>query len=157
MKKAGKTRFYLVFCSVAVLVIILDQLVKFFVEKTELAKEIFSIGFFSFTHVHNYGAGFSILQGYNWFFVAVALTFILLVTLFYRKIEKNILPQVGFALMLAGTFSNLVDRISYGFVIDYFDFRIWPVFNIADSAITIGVVLIFIYFLKDFKKNKLKS
>lgn len=145
MKKLG--RFYFI----VFLVLVFDQLVKFFVKKIELGKDLFDIGIFSFTHVHNYGAGFSILQGQNWLFISVALLFIFLIVLFYDKIEKDLMVQSGFALLLGGTVSNLIDRVSYGFVIDYFNFKIWPVFNIADSAITVGAVLVVIYYLKKKK------
>jgi signal peptidase II len=157
MKKAGKNKSAVIFCLIAVSVIILDQLVKFFVEKTALGEKIFGIGFFSFTHLHNYGAGFSILQGYSWLFVAVALIMAALIILFYNKIGKNIMMQLGFALFLGGTLSNMFDRIRFGFVIDYLDFRIWPVFNIADSAITVGIAFIIIYYLFLEKSKKAKN
>jgi len=112
------------------------------------------MGFFSLTHAHNYGAGFSILQGQNWLFILIALIFIFSVILFYDKIEKGKLAQSGFGLLLGGTVSNLIDRISYGFVVDYLDFKVLPVFNIADSAITAGVALIIIYYLIKEKKKK---
>jgi signal peptidase II len=157
MKKAGKDKSAVIFCLIAVSVIALDQLVKFFVGKTALGEKIFDTGFFSLTNLHNYGAGFSILQGYSWLFVAVALLMAALMIIFYDKIEKNILSQIGFALFLGGTLSNMFDRLRFGFVIDYLDFRIWPVFNIADSAITVGIAFIIIYYLFLEKKKTAKT
>jgi signal peptidase II len=148
MKKLGKSNLCLVFYLTAFLVVALDQTVKFFAKKIELGKSIFDTGFFSFTHVNNYGAGFSILQGKVWLFIAIALAFIAVVISFYKKIGKNVFEQAGFSLMLGGTLSNVIDRLVYGYVIDFLDFKIWPVFNIADSAISIGVILIIIYYLK---------
>jgi len=153
MKKPGKIIFY--FYLIAAITVVLDQLAKFFIKKIGLGKDLFDLGFFSLTNVHNHGAGFSILQGQNWLFVLIALIFIALITFFYDKIEKDRLVQSGFGLLLGGTVSNLIDRVSYGFVIDYFDFKFWPVFNIADSAITVGALLIIIYYLMQGKKKKL--
>lgn len=144
MKKPGKQ---LYFSLIAAAVLILDQLVKFFVKKIELNKDVFDLGFFSFTHVNNYGAGFSLLQGYSWLFVIVGLVFVVLILFFYNKIDKDWISQIGFALLLGGAASNLIDRISYGYVIDYLNFKIWPVFNIADSAITVGAVLVIVYLI----------
>ena len=107
--------------------------------------------------MHNYGAGFSILQGQNRLFILTAIVFIALIIALYKKIEKNKTVQAGFALLLGGTAGNLIDRVSYGYVIDYLNFKIWPVFNIADSAITVGAVLVGIYYIiKEKKKTKKK-
>jgi signal peptidase II len=152
MKKPGRIAIY--FYVIAALAVALDQTVKFFIKKFELGSDIADFGFFSLVHLNNYGAGFSIMQGKSWFFIVVALVFIFLIVLFYNRIEKKMLAQSGFALFLGGTISNLADRLSYGFVIDYFDFKIWPVFNIADSAITVGAVMIIIYYLKKEMKKK---
>jgi signal peptidase II len=152
MKKPGRIAIY--FYVIAALAVALDQTVKFFIKKFELGSDIADFGFFSLVHLNNYGAGFSIMQGKSWFFIVVALVFIFLIALFYNRIEKKMLAQSGFALFLGGTISNLADRLSYGFVIDYFDFKIWPVFNIADSAITVGAVMIIIYYLKKEMKKK---
>ncbi|MBW2991856.1 signal peptidase II [Candidatus Woesearchaeota archaeon] len=151
MKKPGKL-FYFYLISLGVLV--LDQLVKFLIKKIEVGRDVVDWGFFSLTHVHNYGAGFSILEGQNWLFVLIALMFIFLIIFFYDRIEEDKLVQSGFALLLGGTVSNLIDRVSYGFVIDYLDFKVWPVFNIADSAITVGAVLVIIYYILKEKKKK---
>ena len=155
MKKPGKATYYFYLISLAV--IVLDQTIKFFLKSTETGKDIFNIGFFSFTHVHNYGAGISILQGQNWLFISIAIAFIFLVIIFYEKIEKSIWVQTGFALLLGGTTSNLIDRISLGYVIDFFDFKIWPVFNIADSAISTGAAILIIYYLIKEKEKKKKK
>jgi signal peptidase II len=66
----------------------------------------------------------------------------------YEKIPKENIPQISFALITGGAIGNLISRIFYGYVIDFIDFRVWPAFNIADSAITIGAVMLVIYFWK---------
>ena len=152
MKKAGRLIVY--FYLIAVIALALDQAAKFFVKQIEVGKDFFDIRFFSLAHLNNYGAGFGILQGQNWLFILIAVIFIYLIIIYYEKIEKDILVQSGFALFLGGTASNLIDRLAYGFVVDYLDFKIWPVFNIADSAITVGAVLIVIYYLMKEKKKE---
>jgi signal peptidase II len=71
----------------------------------------------------------------------------------YDRLPKEKLVQIPLALVLGGTFGNLIDRFRFGFVIDFLDFRIWPAFNLADMAITIGVIGLIIYLL--FKKDKI--
>ena len=68
----------------------------------------------------------------------------------YRKLHK--LDLVAFSLILGGALGNLIDRLRFGYVIDFLDFRIWPVFNIADSAITIGIILLIITCIPSFSK-----
>ena len=152
MKKHGK--FIAYFYLITALVFLLDQAAKFFVRKYELGSKIADFGFFSIVNVNNYGAGFSIMQGKIWLFIMIALVFIFLVLLFYDRIEKNMVVQAGFALFLGGTISNLADRLLHGFVIDYFYLKFWPVFNIADSAITVGAMLVIFYYInKEIKKR----
>ena len=72
---------------------------------------------------------------------------LLIFNIYYYRQNNEALSHsyiLGFSLILGGAIGNLIDRITYGYVIDFIDFRIWPVFNIADSAITIGAVIIII-------------
>ena len=66
-----------------------------------------------------------------------------------RLRRESFYVRIGFASVFGGVLGNLIDRLRYGYVIDFLDFRIWPVFNIADSAITIGAVLIIIDLLRN--------
>lgn len=75
----------------------------------------------------------------------------MIIAIFYyiKKIVKNEkLLQFAVGLLLGGTIGNLIDRIAYGAVIDFIDFRIWPVFNVADSAVTISIILLIILLWK---------
>jgi signal peptidase II len=65
-----------------------------------------------------------------------------------RISDKEILPQIFVGFVLGGTIGNLIDRIAYGFVIDFLDFRVWPIFNFADSFVTIGVIGVIVYLWK---------
>ncbi|HUT86193.1 MAG TPA: signal peptidase II [Elusimicrobiales bacterium] len=120
------------------------------------SKKVFS--FFYFTYVRNTGAAFGMGKGFNLVFVFIAV--VLIVGVLYYK---NYIAGFGFKakiatlFILSGAAGNLFDRIFYGYVIDFLDFRIWPVFNVADSFISVGGVLLAFVFLlggKDSGKNE---
>ncbi|MFA6216317.1 MAG: signal peptidase II [Candidatus Omnitrophota bacterium] len=127
-------------------VLIFDQLTKIVVIKSlSLYQSIPVIkGIFHITLVHNRGAAFGILKNQVPLFIITSLFAIGLI--YYNlkgdKHKKPSLMSVSLSFILAGAIGNLIDRIIFGHVIDFLDFRIWPVFNIADSAITVGAVLI---------------
>jgi signal peptidase II len=107
-------------------------------------------GMFHFSLVLNKGAAFGLLRGQNILLIASSLAAAGII-LYYFFVKKPKSPVLGIALglILGGAAGNLLDRILFGHVIDFLDFRIWPVFNIADSAITIGTaILIFVLFFK---------
>lgn len=130
------------------LVIFADQLTKQLVlREMALYESISVMPFFNLTHVHNYGAAFSILSDaggwQRWFFtiIALAVSSLLLWWMYQAKRAQVLLP-VAFALVLGGAIGNVSDRLIYGYVIDFLDVYYqqwhWPAFNIADSAIFIG-------------------
>ncbi|MEG1727730.1 MAG: signal peptidase II [Acidaminococcaceae bacterium] len=130
---------------ISLVVVVLDQITKYFV--TTQMFEGMSIpvwqNVFHFTFVLNPGAAFGLLEHSRWFFVAMASAVLLVVFYWRAVIQAEPRPlQVGIALFAGGALGNLIDRIHTGLVIDFFDFRIWPVFNIADIAICVGVGLI---------------
>jgi len=99
------------------------------------------------TLIHNTGIAFGFFkdQGIVFIVIPVIAIFLLVFNIYYYRQNKEALSRVyifAFSLILGGAIGNLIDRIVYGYVIDFIDFRIWPVFNIADSAITIGAILI---------------
>lgn len=131
--------------GIGIFVFLLDQLIKNFVlESMRLGESIPVIrDVFHITFVLNPGAAFGMLEHKRWIFIAVALLVILLALVFYRHIQKESLAtRMGAGLLLGGALGNLVDRIQTGLVVDYLDFRIWPVFNIADIAICVGAVML---------------
>ena len=102
---------------------------------------------FHLTYVQNRGAAFGILQGHSTFFILITVVVIGLLIYFYRELPlENFFNRFGLGLALGGTIGNLIDRLRVGFVIDFLDFRVWPVFNLADSAIVVAV-FIFGYWL----------
>lgn len=99
--------------------------------------------FFQLTYVENTGAAFGVLYGGNAFLVVLAAALIVALAVWRRKLQPHErLTRLGVSLVLAGAVGNLYDRLAYGYVVDFLDFRVWPVFNAADSAITIGAVLL---------------
>lgn len=142
-----------------VLILSLDQLSKFLVTKNLALNQSIPVikGIFHLTLLHNRGAAFGIFKNQTLLFIftsiiAVILIFSRLKTSGFKAFSLNILSLV---FILAGALGNLIDRLFFGYVIDFLDFRIWPVFNIADSAITIGAILLgwSILFKKDVSHN----
>lgn len=133
------------FAKLASGIFILDRLTKFLVQHSMAEGESIPIvrNVFHLTFYRNPGAAFSLLAHKRIFFILITLT-VLAVILYYhfRLPEDKKLARTALALQFGGALGNLVDRIHTGYVIDFLDFRVWPVFNIADSAIFIGVILL---------------
>ena len=103
--------------------------------------------FFNITYVRNTGAAFSIFAGERGLLLIVSILIISLIVYYvYKNKPKNKLEMLGYSMILGGAIGNFIDRIVYGYVIDFFDFYIfgydYPIFNMADSFIFIGVVLL---------------
>ena len=97
--------------------------------------------FFTITYVQNTGAAFGILPDGGAFFVIVALIVIGIILYFYRQLPDSLpLIRVALGLQLGGALGNLLDRVRLGYVVDFFDFKFWPVFNIADSCVVVGAI-----------------
>ncbi len=130
-------------------VIILDRVTKiFFSNLLDLGESLPVVDHvLHMTLVHNTGIAFGFLKDQNIVFILVPVIAIVLLVFnvyYYRQNGHaiNSFYVIAFCLILGGALGNLFDRIVYGYVIDFIDLRIWPVFNIADSAITIGAILI---------------
>ncbi|NOT11943.1 MAG: signal peptidase II [Methylococcaceae bacterium] len=133
------------------LALILDQWSKYIVDSAmQLYQSIPIIPCFNLTYVHNTGAAFSFLSqagGWQrWFFAVLALTVSIGITIWLARLKKHeTLLAVALSLVLGGAVGNLIDRLMYGYVIDFLDVYYqdwhWPAFNIADSSITLGVIL----------------
>ena len=135
------------FLLTALLIVAADQLSKIWVRSYSGEQPIFEAGFFRIIHTHNTGAAFGLFQGHTFALTIVAfvsITVILLYGLFiYRRfpILDNRLGRLALGLILGGTVGNLIDRLHLGYVTDFIDVGIWPTFNIADSAIVVGVII----------------
>ncbi len=145
--KRGKIRRQVTFAySAVILVYILDQASKFLASRLLSPGESVPVikNLLHMTLVYNTGAAFGMFSSHPYFFVAVAVLSVFLINyLFIRKGHKLMaLEGVALGFILAGTLGNLTDRLRVGYVIDFIDLRVWPVFNLADSFITIGAVML---------------
>ncbi|MFA5603322.1 MAG: signal peptidase II [Bacilli bacterium] len=136
--------------------LMIDQLVKFVITTNIALLDSVSVikSFFSITYVRNYGAAWSILEGNKIFLIMAAfLSLFLIYFVFIRNNKLNKLEIITYGVLIGGIVGNLVDRIIYGYVIDFFDFNIFgyefPVFNMADIFIVVSVGLMILNILKE--------
>lgn len=138
------------FAGIILLVLAADQATKIWIRSTLSVGETFlDVGFFEIVHVQNTGAAFGMFKGFPYVFAAVqgvAVLAILYVVIFQRRrwpFIDNSLLRCGLALVAAGAAGNFIDRVLFeGIVTDFLNFKVWPVFNIADSATVVGGILI---------------
>ena len=147
---------------ISLFVFLLDILSKNFIQKKIIYGEQVEItSFLSLVHFQNTGAAFSFLsdQGgwQRYFLIAISLLAVLYIPWLINQYKKNILIVIVLLLILGGAIGNLYDRISYGYVIDFIYLHIaefyWPAFNVADSAISLGVLLFLYGSFKNYKKR----
>ncbi len=127
-------------------IIFADQISKFVISKNlDLAQHLPVVeGFFYISLVKNFGAIFGLFQNTTFILIIISILSIIIISiLLYRskRIFRNrdFWFQLGLVLILGGAIGNLIDRIRLGYVIDFLNFLFWPVFNLADSSITIGI------------------
>lgn len=129
----------------AIFTLFVDQLTKIIVKQYIGPFDTVKIlPFFNIVYVENTGSAFGLFkEAGSFFFIIISVIVIITVTLLIFKEKDN---RLGYALILGGAVGNLLDRILYGYVIDFLEFHLggyyWPIFNIADSALTVGVFLL---------------
>lgn len=156
MSRSGR---YLLLALVAFTVVILDQVTKYWVIQTMRLHESIPVvpNLFSITYIRNPGAAFGLLAGSSnafrmvFFGLTSLFALALLGTILVRLPERDWIGQLSIAGILGGAIGNLIDRLRFGEVIDFLDVYIdsyhWPAFNVADSAITVGVIFLIIHFM----------
>ncbi len=154
------------YIAILSLVFVADQLTKHWIVSHFALYDSQTIipGFFNLVYVTNKGAAFSMFASVespirHYFFVSInIIAFIGLGIAAYKMRRDHIFYTISFALIAAGALGNVVDRLRYGAVIDFLDFYFgsyhWPAFNVADSAICVGVVVLFIINFRDSKRDK---
>ncbi len=147
----------IIYC-IAGIGILLDQITKLLVSIYLEHIEVIS-NFFSLTYVENKGAAWGILNNSTIILVGISVVVLLMISKYISStIEFTKLSVVSYGLLIGGIFGNLIDRIFRGYVIDFLNFNIlgyhFPVFNIADTMIVIGVILMFIEVIGDTYGNK---
>ena len=138
-------------------VVTADQLAKVAVRSSLLPGDSFPAdGPFRFTHVTNTGAAFGLFANQGSLLTLVSLAAVLVLIWYYRSIglQQNLM-RASLGLQLGGALGNLIDRLRQGYVTDFLDFRVWPVFNLAYTALTIGVALLFFVVL--FQKQRAEA
>lgn len=135
-----------------------DQAIKIFLSRFLKVAETIPIinNVFHITLVFNTGCAFGLFRSRSTpiFLVASALVVLFFIYFLRRLRGENFLPRLAAILIISGSVSNLIDRFRLGCVIDFLDFRVWPVFNLGDTAITIGVS---IFILQLFRRNRKPS
>lgn len=157
-----KTLFIVI--PIFVVMLVLDLLTKYFVNKYIPLHESrdFLPHFINLINTHNEGAGFSLLNGKTIFLIIFTSLFLCLFVFYYlTQVKNNALFHVSAGFIMVGCLGNLIDRIAFGYVRDMLHFEFWPsfpVFNVADMCVCIGIFLFILFYLigviKGFKKGK---
>jgi len=155
---------YSILTAVTLAVLVLDQATKVYIDRTmQLYQSIPVInGLFSITYMRNKGAAFSFLSSFDYrrpFFILVSLVAVIAILVAYRKLrDDQRFASFSLALILSGAVGNMIDRIRLGEVIDFLDVfwqtHHWPAFNVADSAICVGVFLLAIDMFIEERRQK---
>lgn len=142
----------ILFSFVCLLTIFIDQLVKYFVEVNLLGKSIKVIdNILNFSYVQNTGAAWGIFSENSWILLISVPIFIILIGIYVYKTHKGRIELALGAIIVGGAIGNYIDRLFRGYVVDYIDFHIWPVFNFADICIVLGCIL---FIISVFRKEK---
>lgn len=137
-------------CVLTLFFILLDQLSKIFISTILKVGQSITIipNFFNITYVKNIGAAFSILEGNRYFFIIVAILSLIIIYYYFIKDKKlSNLEILLYSLLIGGIIGNVIDRVIYGYVIDFLSFTFFSfefaIFNLADSFIVISILLLF--------------
>ncbi len=153
----------MVFFLTALPVVAADQLSKLWIRSYSEGQFIFESGIFRIIHIHNTGAAFGLFQGQFFLLTLAAVIGIVLILFFIFFISRRFSlldttpDKLALGLILGGTIGNLADRLRFGYVTDFISIGIWPTFNVADSAITIGAILFAYFSLSSTRARKLSQ
>lgn len=143
-------KFKIIFSSFILLLI--DIIIKLVISKNLIFNQSINVinNFFNITYVKNTGGAWSILSGKLDIIIIITIIVICMFIIYvFKRNNYTLLEIISYSLLLSGSFGNLIDRIVYGYVIDYLDFNIfgynYPIFNFADICIVIGIILMFIF------------
>lgn len=144
----------------SIILLVIDQISKILVVKLIDINQCVEVikNFFYLTYTHNTGAAFSILTGQRIFLILIAIVILIILFNYIRKNKvKEKIDIISFSLIIGGSLGNLIDRIIRGYVVDFLDFKIFgynfPVFNLADTFIVIGVFLLLIVTFRKERSN----
>ncbi|PTI95577.1 signal peptidase II [Staphylococcus warneri] len=141
---------------VAFLIIVIDQVTQWIIASSMNIGDSYEVipNFLNITSHRNNGAAWGILSGKMFFFYIITVIILIVLVLFFiKEAQYNLFMQLAISLLFAGALGNFIDRLFNGEVVDFIDTNIFgydfPIFNVADSSLTIGVILVIIALLKD--------
>lgn len=163
--KDNKIKKLVIFAGICLLLIVTDQITKYFAQEMLVSKEYNVIeGFFYFQLVHNFGAAFGILKNARVFFCVLTIIFVILLEYLYINIpdgKRFTILKIDLILLFSGAVGNLIDRIKNGYVIDFFAFDFgdysFPRFNCADIYVCIAAAVLFVLILFFYSDDDLKQ
>jgi signal peptidase II len=150
----------MIYFVIIIAAVVLDQVVKHLVVSSMSLHQSIPVidGVFHMTYIHNTGAAFSILQNQKILLIGLPVFLIIvgLVFIYKHRQDKRKTLLISVALIVGGGAGNLIDRVTLGYVVDFFDFRVFPIFNIADIFVSVGCALlcIFVLFIDGRKHGK---
>ena len=150
----------IVFLAIALVVLAADQLSKIWIRAHTAQRPIFQAGFFQIIYTENTGAAFGLLPNQFALLSVTAVIGIILILFFVFYFSRHYAfmdtrwGRLALGLVLGGTLGNFIDRLRFGFVTDFISVGFWPVFNVADSAVTVGIILFAIFFLKSSQNSE---
>jgi len=156
-------RGWALFLGIGALVFLVDQVSKYVILRNLSVGEMWNpVPFFkrfvTLTPVTNTGAAFGLFQEHGTLFAVVAILVVAAIVIFYRYLPPSeVWLRISLGLQLGGALGNLLDRVRLGSVVDFIDFKIWPVFNLADTAIVSGVAILAFFLLFSQPEDEQKS
>jgi len=153
-----KRRRIVLFIIFVVTIVAIDQVLKGFIECNLVVSETVPIikNVLHVTYVRNTGALWGLFKGYNFFLIffsisaIAAIVFYMFIILRKHKTDSSLHEFLCLTLIISGAIGNLIDRFSRGYIVDFIDLRIWPVFNLADTMITFGIIFLIINLIKSY-------
>jgi signal peptidase II len=159
VKRQGSGWRGVIFLTIAASVVALDQISKLWVRSNIPPYESIPVfGCLSLTNVRNTGSAFGLFVNQAFLLILIGVVGVIAILLFYRYFSKsNLLGVSALALVFGGAIGNLIDRFRFGYVTDFIDVRLWhdyhwPSFNVADSAITVGSIVLVVFIFLTFRK-----
>lgn len=158
----GGWRHITTFFLASILVVFADQFSKYWVRSNlSVGESLPEVGFLRFTHVQNTGAAFGLSQGQPALlavFASIGIAVLLFFVLFMHRrfpFLATTSARITLGLILGGTMGNLIDRLNYGYVTDFIDVGFWPAFNIADSSVVVGAIILAYLLIRLSKSSEL--
>lgn len=145
--------------AIILIAVLLDRVTKTWAVSALKGQEAIELlpGVFQFNYVENSGAAFSFLSGQRALLLVITFAILAVVLFFlFRGRKEPLLYRISLAMVAGGAVGNLIDRIAYGYVVDFLDFNLihYPVFNVADCFVVVGAILLCVYFLFFQKEEK---